>query len=168
MGHWGRGRSSSLLVHSSGLRWYVNQKLILFFAIVDFCHNLASCTSLNSLTDSSILKLPTPRNRTTGETAPYYATSFMEIMFHVSTRIPSTSEESRLQKTRHLGNDEVIHIIPHPPSLISLLILILILISHPSCLVPYPSYLIPHPSSLIPHPSSLVLLSRWRLRFRCK
>ena len=47
------------------------------------------------------------RNRTTGETAPYYATSSMEIMFHVSTRMPSSSEESRLQKTRHLGNDEV-------------------------------------------------------------
>ena len=43
------------------------------------------------------------RNRTTGETAPYYATSFLEIMFHVSTRMPSTSEESMLQKTRHLG-----------------------------------------------------------------
>ena len=39
----------------------------------------------------------------TGETAPYYATSFLEIMFHVSTRMPSTSEESMLQKTRHLG-----------------------------------------------------------------
>lgn len=50
------------------------------------------------------------RNRSTGETAPYYATSFMEIMFHVSTRMPSQSEESRLQKTRHLGNDEV-HIV---------------------------------------------------------
>jgi len=50
------------------------------------------------------------RNRSTGETAPYYATSSMEIMFHVSTRMPSTSEESRLQKTRHLGNDEV-HIV---------------------------------------------------------
>ena len=47
------------------------------------------------------------RNRSTGETAPYYATSSMEIMFHVSTRMPSSSEESRLQKTRHLGNDEV-------------------------------------------------------------
>ena len=50
------------------------------------------------------------RNRSTGETAPYYATSSMEIMFHVSTRMPSSSEESRLQKTRHLGNDEV-HIV---------------------------------------------------------
>lgn len=44
------------------------------------------------------------RTRTvTGETAPYYATSFLETMFHVSTRMPSTSEESMLQKTRHLG-----------------------------------------------------------------
>merc|ERR1719419_571333 len=51
------------------------------------------------------------RTRTvTGETAPYYATSFVEIMFHVSTRMPSMSEESMLQKTRHLGNDEI-HIV---------------------------------------------------------
>ena len=51
------------------------------------------------------------RNRAvTGETAPYYATSFLEIMYHVSTRMPSTSEESMLQKTRHLGNDEI-HIV---------------------------------------------------------
>merc|ERR1740128_848756 len=51
------------------------------------------------------------RTRTvTGETAPYYATSFLETMFHVSTRMPSTSEESMLQKTRHLGNDEI-HIV---------------------------------------------------------
>ena len=51
------------------------------------------------------------RNRAvTGETAPYYATSFVETMYHVSTRMPSTSEESMLQKTRHLGNDEI-HIV---------------------------------------------------------
>eukprot|EP00088_Acartia_fossae_P069922 TRINITY_DN9231_c0_g1_i1.p1 TRINITY_DN9231_c0_g1~~TRINITY_DN9231_c0_g1_i1.p1 ORF type:complete len:900 (-),score=211.13 TRINITY_DN9231_c0_g1_i1:199-2598(-) len=50
------------------------------------------------------------RNKTTGETAPYYANSFTEIMFHVSTRMNSVSEESMLQKTRHLGNDEI-HIV---------------------------------------------------------
>ena len=50
------------------------------------------------------------KTKTTGETAPYYATSFVEVMFHVSTRMPSSSEESMLQKTRHIGNDEV-HIV---------------------------------------------------------
>ncbi|XP_075222670.1 putative Rho GTPase-activating protein CG5521 [Lycorma delicatula] len=50
------------------------------------------------------------RNKTTGATAPYYATSFTEVIFHVSTRMPSSSSEALLQKTRHLGNDEV-HII---------------------------------------------------------
>ena len=44
---------------------------------------------------------------TVGETSVYYATSFVEVMFHVSTRMPSTSEESMLSKTRHIGNDEV-------------------------------------------------------------
>ncbi|CAL8089966.1 unnamed protein product [Orchesella dallaii] len=50
------------------------------------------------------------RNKSSGETAPYYATSFTEVIFHVATRMPSSSEESLLQKTRHLGNDEV-HIV---------------------------------------------------------
>lgn len=45
-----------------------------------------------------------------GQTAPYYATPFLEIIFHVSTRMPSDTPESILNKTRHLGNDEV-HIV---------------------------------------------------------
>lgn len=50
------------------------------------------------------------RNKMTGVTAPYYATSFTEVIFHVSTRMPSNNAEALLQKTRHLGNDEV-HIV---------------------------------------------------------
>ncbi|KAK9497959.1 hypothetical protein O3M35_003854 [Rhynocoris fuscipes] len=50
------------------------------------------------------------RNKMTGITAPYYATSFTEVIFHVSTRMPSNNAEALLQKTRHLGNDEV-HIV---------------------------------------------------------
>ncbi|XP_053376419.1 ral GTPase-activating protein subunit alpha-2-like isoform X3 [Mercenaria mercenaria] len=50
------------------------------------------------------------QNKTTGDTAPYYATSTCEIVYHVSTRIPIGSEESRHIKMRHLGNDEV-HIV---------------------------------------------------------
>ena len=38
------------------------------------------------------------RNRTTGETAPYYATSFTEVIFHVSTRMPSHNQDAILQK----------------------------------------------------------------------
>ncbi|XP_067682813.1 ral GTPase-activating protein subunit alpha-1-like isoform X5 [Haliotis asinina] len=49
-------------------------------------------------------------NKTTGDTAPYYANSTCEVVFHVSTRIPSGTDESRHIKMRHLGNDEV-HII---------------------------------------------------------
>ena len=45
-----------------------------------------------------------------GETAPYFATSFVEVMFHVATRMPSHSDEGLITKTRHLGNDEV-HIV---------------------------------------------------------
>ncbi|XP_015587095.1 ral GTPase-activating protein subunit alpha-1 isoform X3 [Cephus cinctus] len=48
--------------------------------------------------------------KASGVTAPYYATSFTEILFHVATRMPSDSPESLLQKTRHLGNDEI-HIV---------------------------------------------------------
>ncbi|KAL3872620.1 hypothetical protein ACJMK2_035835 [Sinanodonta woodiana] len=50
------------------------------------------------------------QNRSTGDTAPYYAKSTYEILYHVSTRIPSGNEESRHIKMRHLGNDEV-HIV---------------------------------------------------------
>ncbi|XP_034531536.1 ral GTPase-activating protein subunit alpha-2 isoform X2 [Notolabrus celidotus] len=50
------------------------------------------------------------RNGSTGLTAPYYATSTMESIFHVSTRMPSDSDDCLTKKLRHLGNDEV-HIV---------------------------------------------------------
>ncbi|XP_072545578.1 ral GTPase-activating protein subunit alpha-2 isoform X2 [Salminus brasiliensis] len=50
------------------------------------------------------------RNGSTGNTAPYYATSTVEVIFHVSTRMPSDSDDSITKKLRHLGNDEV-HIV---------------------------------------------------------
>uniref|UniRef100_T1JGD1 Rap-GAP domain-containing protein n=1 Tax=Strigamia maritima TaxID=126957 RepID=T1JGD1_STRMM len=50
------------------------------------------------------------KNKSSGDTAPYYATSFNEVIFHVATRMPSNNDESKLQKLRHLGNDEV-HIV---------------------------------------------------------
>ncbi|KAK3092349.1 hypothetical protein FSP39_001673 [Pinctada imbricata] len=50
------------------------------------------------------------QNKTTGDTAPYYATSLVECIFHVSTRMPSGTDEGRHIKMRHLGNDEV-HIV---------------------------------------------------------
>uniref|UniRef100_A0A8C2Z3R6 Ral GTPase activating protein catalytic subunit alpha 2 n=2 Tax=Cyclopterus lumpus TaxID=8103 RepID=A0A8C2Z3R6_CYCLU len=50
------------------------------------------------------------RNGSTGLTAPYYATSTVETIFHVSTRMPSDSNDSLTKKLRHLGNDEV-HIV---------------------------------------------------------
>ncbi|XP_026141101.1 ral GTPase-activating protein subunit alpha-2-like isoform X3 [Carassius auratus] len=50
------------------------------------------------------------RNGSTGSTAPYYATSNVEVIFHVSTRMPSDSDDSITKKLRHLGNDEV-HIV---------------------------------------------------------
>uniref|UniRef100_A0A8C0P7G2 Ral GTPase activating protein catalytic subunit alpha 2 n=1 Tax=Canis lupus familiaris TaxID=9615 RepID=A0A8C0P7G2_CANLF len=50
------------------------------------------------------------RNGSTGQTAPYYATSTVEVIFHVSTRMPSDSDDSLTKKLRHLGNDEV-HIV---------------------------------------------------------
>nr|XP_043902914.1 ral GTPase-activating protein subunit alpha-2 isoform X2 [Solea senegalensis] len=50
------------------------------------------------------------RNGSTGVTAPYYATSTVEAIFHVSTRMPSDSDDCHTKKLRHLGNDEV-HIV---------------------------------------------------------
>ncbi|XP_015485825.1 ral GTPase-activating protein subunit alpha-1 isoform X14 [Parus major] len=50
------------------------------------------------------------KNKSTGLTTPYFATSTVEVMFHVSTRMPSDSDDSLTKKLRHLGNDEV-HIV---------------------------------------------------------
>ncbi|XP_067311979.1 ral GTPase-activating protein subunit alpha-1 isoform X8 [Pseudorasbora parva] len=50
------------------------------------------------------------RNKSTGLTMPYFATSTVEVMFHVSTRMPPDSDDSLTKKLRHLGNDEV-HIV---------------------------------------------------------
>ncbi|XP_059157319.1 ral GTPase-activating protein subunit alpha-1-like isoform X3 [Physella acuta] len=49
------------------------------------------------------------QNRTTGSTAPYWANSTCEVIFHVSTRIPSMGSDWHI-KMRHLGNDEI-HIV---------------------------------------------------------
>ncbi|KAJ8941366.1 hypothetical protein NQ314_010429 [Rhamnusium bicolor] len=50
------------------------------------------------------------RQGSTGLTAPYIATSFLEAIFHVATRMPGDTPEAVLNKTKHLGNDEV-HIV---------------------------------------------------------
>ncbi|XP_036006703.1 ral GTPase-activating protein subunit alpha-1 isoform X6 [Fundulus heteroclitus] len=50
------------------------------------------------------------RNRSTGLTTPYYATSTTEVIYHVSTRMPHDQDQNLTKKLRHLGNDEV-HII---------------------------------------------------------
>ncbi|KAL0869252.1 hypothetical protein ABMA27_007522 [Loxostege sticticalis] len=42
-----------------------------------------------------------------GVSAPYVATLTLEALFHVSTRMPADSPDAVLNKTRHLGNDEV-------------------------------------------------------------
>ncbi|KAG8449519.1 hypothetical protein GDO86_016240 [Hymenochirus boettgeri] len=50
------------------------------------------------------------RNKSTGLSTPYFATSVVEVMFHVSTRMLSDSDDCLTKKLRHLGNDEV-HIV---------------------------------------------------------
>ncbi|KAK2161338.1 hypothetical protein LSH36_118g01037 [Paralvinella palmiformis] len=46
-------------------------------------------------------------NGSTGNTAPYYATSTQEVIYHVATRMPSEQNDDIHRKLRHLGNDEV-------------------------------------------------------------
>ena len=43
------------------------------------------------------------RNGSTGQTAPYYATSTVEIIFHVSTRMPSDSDDSLTKKVSNFA-----------------------------------------------------------------
>jgi len=39
------------------------------------------------------------RNKNAGTTTPYYSTSFLEVVFHVATRMPTTSnQEVYIQK----------------------------------------------------------------------
>lgn len=45
------------------------------------------------------------RNGSTGQTAPYYATSTVEVIFHVSTRMPSDSDDSLTKKVSSLSED---------------------------------------------------------------
>lgn len=40
------------------------------------------------------------RNKTTGVTTPYYATSFSELILHVSTRMSSSTPEALINKVR--------------------------------------------------------------------
>ena len=47
---------------------------------------------------------------TTGVTAPYYATSTYELIFHDLTSMPTTDDPQQIHKKRHVGNDNV-HIV---------------------------------------------------------
>lgn len=48
------------------------------------------------------------KNQSTGNTAAYYANSTVEVMFHIATRMPVSSDEGGfIKKVRHLGNDEI-------------------------------------------------------------
>src|SRR5690606_21805851 len=44
---------------------------------------------------------------TTGATAPYYATSTIELIFHDITSMPTTDDPQQIHKKRHVGNDNV-------------------------------------------------------------
>lgn len=48
---------------------------------------------------------------TTGETAPYYANSIMEVVFHEISSMPThPSDNQQIHKKRHVGND-IVHIV---------------------------------------------------------
>src|SRR3989338_4974602 len=48
---------------------------------------------------------------TTGTDAPYWASSTLEVVFHVVTRMPTNdSDEQQIHKKRHVGND-IVHIV---------------------------------------------------------
>ena len=47
---------------------------------------------------------------TTGETAPYFASSTFEMVFHDLTSMPTTDDPQQIHKKRHVGNDNI-HVI---------------------------------------------------------
>ena len=42
------------------------------------------------------------RNRSTGQTTPYYATSTTEVIYHVSTRMPHDQDHNLTKKVTHI------------------------------------------------------------------
>lgn len=50
------------------------------------------------------------RNGSTGLTAPYYATSTVEVIFHVSTRMPSDSDDCLTKKVKKKARIDYSHI----------------------------------------------------------
>ena len=40
-------------------------------------------------------------NKSTGVSAPYFATSTQEVMFHVSTRMTAETQEDKVKKVSH-------------------------------------------------------------------
>jgi len=47
-------------------------------------------------------------NFSAGKTAPYYSTASLELIFHVSTLMPSNkNDEKQIEKKKHIGNDFV-------------------------------------------------------------
>ncbi|XP_067389000.1 ral GTPase-activating protein subunit alpha-2 isoform X4 [Emydura macquarii macquarii] len=53
------------------------------------------------------------RNGSTGQTAPYYATSTVEVIFHVSTRMPSDSDDSLTKKMNYIGGGRTHHFVAY-------------------------------------------------------
>jgi len=69
-------------------------QIITSLNIVEINKQLYSCVQIDLELHKGFLG-GLQQNKTTGDTAPYYATPTCEIVYHVSTRIPSGSEESR-------------------------------------------------------------------------
>lgn len=45
-----------------------------------------------------------------GQFFPYYSDAFVEVFFHIATRMPLQNDEQQINKKRHIGNDHI-HII---------------------------------------------------------
>ncbi|KAG9336648.1 hypothetical protein JZ751_002995, partial [Albula glossodonta] len=77
----------------SGLGWEVWG---LLYSLFQYKHS--PCTAFVNLTSHCGFMGGLQRNRSTGLTTPYFATSTVEVMFHVSTRMPPDSDDSLTKK----------------------------------------------------------------------
>ena len=91
----------------SGLGWEVRTSLSQHNSLSMYLqHSECVCTACVDQVDLSThcgFMGGLQRNGSTGVTAPYYATSTVEAIFHVSTRMPSDSDDCLTKKVKNLS-----------------------------------------------------------------
>lgn len=98
------------------IKWHFILNLSITIQIYN--KNILKCTKLNCILQVNLATHcgfmgGLQRNGSTGLTAPYYATSTVEVVFHVSTRMPSDSDDSLTKKVKSSACAYLAFCLPH-------------------------------------------------------